>query len=278
MNGLQAVIAGITTLFLVFTTNIQQSPPATTQPSPVQQNLSPATESSMSRNWAGYTTTNGKFTGVSGTWTIPTITSTNSPGADATWVGVGGVHTEDLIQAGTQATVEASGEVTYNTFYEVLPDPSQPLSLTVKPRDSVTVTLVKGNNNVWEVTLKNNTTGESTSLSLPYNSSLSSAEWIEEAPTGLRREIPLDNFGSVSITNATAIQNGKNVSLAQTGAKAISMAGQGDVTLAQASVITNDGGSFTVMRTNQSVSEDSSPNGIRVIALISRHHIFRFFY
>lgn len=284
MNGLQALITGITTLFLVLTTTTQQITPAPVQPTLPQQNSLPAaTESSMSRNWAGYTATHGTYAGVSGRWTIPTITNTDNPGADATWVGVGGVDTQDLIQAGTQATVDSSGHVYYSTFYETLPSPSQQLSLTVHPGDSISVSLKKRDNNMWDISLKNKTTGESTSLSTPYNSSLSSAEWIEEAPTGLRRELPLDDFGSVSITNATAIQNGNMVSLAQTHAKAISMTGRDDTTLAQASIVADDGGSFTVMRTNQEISNDSGT--IPIVEVIGRsfpyglrRHILRFFY
>lgn len=283
MNNLQALISGITTLFLVLTTSIQQTPPTpSTQPTPMH-NLPAATESSMSRNWAGYTTTNGSFTGVSGTWTVPTIQNSDQPGADATWVGVGGVNTDDLIQAGTQATVEPSGRVYYSAFYETLPSASQQVGLTVRPGDSVSVSLKKRDTNMWDISLKNNTSGESTSLSTPYNSSLSSAEWIEEAPTGLRRELPLDNFGSVSITNATAVQNGSMVTLAQTHAKAISMTGRDDTTLAQASIVADDGGSFTVMRTNQEVSNDAT--SVPVVEVIGksipstlRRHIIHFFY
>ena len=58
--------------------------------------------SSTSRNWSGYTATNGTFTSVAGSWTIPSPTGTGHTTVDATWVGIGGVSGTDLIQAGTQ--------------------------------------------------------------------------------------------------------------------------------------------------------------------------------
>src|SRR5579862_7331722 len=63
-----------------------------------------------SRNWAGYAAGGGSFTGVTATWTIP---QSSGSGVDATWVGIGGLQTRDLIQAGTQGTVTRSGSVTH---------------------------------------------------------------------------------------------------------------------------------------------------------------------
>ena len=49
---------------------------------------------------------------MSGSWTVPNVTPSNSDAADATWVGIGGVSTSDLIQAGTDVNVQ-SGQVIY---------------------------------------------------------------------------------------------------------------------------------------------------------------------
>ena len=62
----------------------------------------PATSADTSRNWSGYAATGGKFTSVTGTWTVPQSNGSANFGSDATWVGIGGVNTRDLIQAGTQ--------------------------------------------------------------------------------------------------------------------------------------------------------------------------------
>ena len=74
----------------------------------------------QSRNWAGFAATGGTFTAVSGAWTVPNVSAGSTPGADATWVGIGGVGTTDLIQAGTDSTVQG-GRVVYTAWMETLP-------------------------------------------------------------------------------------------------------------------------------------------------------------
>src|SRR5205807_743579 len=70
----------------------------TTQPG------TPASSASRSSNWSGYVANGGSFTAVTATWVVPQVSAT-STGADATWVGIGGLNSRDLIQAGTQASV-----------------------------------------------------------------------------------------------------------------------------------------------------------------------------
>src|SRR5438093_1423884 len=78
------------------------------------------TNKSNSYNWTKYATSTNNFTQVSNSWIIPTVTSADTFGADATWIGIGGVNTGDLIQTGTQ-TVNNSGNISYQTWYEMLP-------------------------------------------------------------------------------------------------------------------------------------------------------------
>src|SRR2546422_6193579 len=63
--------------------------PATGTSPNVTQPGTPAAVLSRSSNWSGYASTGGVFTSVTGSWIVPTVTST-SIGADATWVGIGG--------------------------------------------------------------------------------------------------------------------------------------------------------------------------------------------
>ena len=221
-------------------------------------------QGSASLNWAGYvaqsqtTNTINDYTSVTGTWTVPTVTasaanaaaSTGSGQADATWVGIGGVTSHDLIQAGTQAMVQ-NGAVVYNAWVETLPGYSQTISLQVQSGDSITTTLGQESAGVWRVTIVNNTTGQSYSATRAYNSSLSSAEWVEEMVSNTSAKfIPLDSFGSVAFTNVSAAVNGTSESLAQLGAQPLQMVnGQGQM-LATASGIGSDNASFTVARTN----------------------------
>ena len=81
-------------------------------------------------------------------------------------------------------------------------------------------------------------------------SSNSSAEWVQEAPSVGRGLVPLDMFGTVQFTGASAVRDGKTMSAADLGARAITMInGQGQA-VAQPSTIAGDGSSFTVTRTD----------------------------
>lgn len=202
----------------------------------------------LSRNWAGYTSTGGTYTGVSATWTAPIVKNSGNFGTDATWVGIGGVTKKDLIQAGTQIFVDPRGEVYYQAFYETLPEASTPLDLSIHGGDTVTISLNKTTSNIWLISIINNTTGESSKISIPYNSSLSSADWIEEAPSSPRRILPLDDFGTITFKNAYAIVDGKSQTLNALNPVSITMADYKG-SLATPSLIEGEEASFSVART-----------------------------
>ncbi len=198
--------------------------------------------------WVDVTVSGGTFTAVTATWTVPAV-STTSSGADATWVGIGGLTSNDLLQAGTQAMVDGSGTVEYSSWIEMLPQSSRNVPLTVSAGDSVTVTITQQSGNDWLISIKNNTTKGSYSVTVQYSSSNSSAEWVQEAPSVGRGLISLDQFGTVQFSGASAIRDGKTMSLSALGAKAITMInGQGQA-IAQPSTVSSDGSSFTVART-----------------------------
>jgi hypothetical protein len=256
MNILRVLLIGLLTLFTSLRSAVVPSvnssiPSQVVQPQP----SSPAPNADSSRNWSGYAAVNGTYTGVSATWAIPNITgSANNYGVDATWVGIGGVNTHDLIQVGTQEAVGRNGPVSYNTFFEILPYPSQSLPVDIKGGDSVTVSLNQKSPDLWQISLKDNSSGKSISINQQYASSMSSADWIEEAPSSIRRIMPLANFGTVQFRNVSAILDGKQVNLAQANAQAIAM-GRYDQVLATASVPGNDGASFSVTRTNTALDQ-----------------------
>ena len=223
--------------------------PVVTQPG------TPATVTSSSSNWSGYAADGGTFTSVTATWTVPTV-SANSSGADATWVGIGGLSSRDLIQAGTQAMVDSSG-VTYTSWIEMLPQSSRDVPLSISAGDSVTVSITQQSGNDWLIAMKNNTTGGTYNVTVQYASSNSSAEWVQEAPSVGRGLVSLDQFGTVQFSGASAVRNGKTMSLSALSAKAITMInGQGQA-IAQTSTIGNDGSSFTVARTDATSSPQS---------------------
>ena len=136
----------------------------------------------QSSNWSGYVAHGSSYSAVTGTWTIPEPNATGAFASDGAWVGIGGYGTEDLIQAGTGTQVTPDGRLRYEAWVEMLPAAPETLPLAVKPGDSVTFTVAETTPNRWTITAKNNTTGLSTSVEEQYESSHSSAEWIEEAP------------------------------------------------------------------------------------------------
>jgi len=201
-----------------------------------------------SRNWSGYVAQGGQFTTVSGTWTIPTVQGGSNFSADATWVGIGGVSSHDLIQSGTQATIDRSGQVDYEAWLELLPRSQRILPLNVNAGDSVSVSIAKQSGSDWQISFVDNTSGQSYQTDVTYASTLSSADWIEEAPSmGGRRFIPLDNFGTVQFSAGMTTKDGQKLSIAEAGGKSVNMGQAGNI-LAQASNLGADGQSFSISR------------------------------
>ncbi|MGH2490342.1 MAG: G1 family glutamic endopeptidase [Candidatus Limnocylindria bacterium] len=224
---------------------------APTQTQPDTTTTTPARVSDTSSNWSGYVANGGTYTSVTGTWIVPTVSAT-SAGADATWVGIGGVTGTDLIQAGTQATVTGSGAVTYEAWTEILPDYSRTAPLQVSPGDSVTVTITEQSSGLWLIVMQNNTTSDSYEKTLRYNSSRSSAEWIQEAPSTDRGKVPLDDFGTVRFLDGSAVRDGVSLDLSALGATPVAMVNRAGQALALPSTLGADGSSFAVTRTSAS--------------------------
>jgi hypothetical protein len=153
-----------------------------------------------SSNWFGYnqgTLEQGSklFNSIGGQWTVPTATQHTAGQAEASsdWIGIGGgcidagctATDSTLIQTGTEQDVSATGQATYDAWYELVPAPElQITSMTVHPGDrmSATISEVVNNSNAWTITLKDLTTGQSFSTTVPYPSTHTTAEWIEETP------------------------------------------------------------------------------------------------
>jgi hypothetical protein len=231
-----------------------QSTPGPAQPTPQAPLPAVGVGANTSHNWSGYAATGQGYTAVTGTWTVPQPRVSGAQGVGATWVGIGGVTGHDLIQAGTQDVAAGAGQAQFQAWIEMLPQASQQVPLAVEPGDSVTVSITEqgAGTGVWQISMKNNTSGQSYQTSVHYASSESSAEWIEEAPTGSRGVLPLDQFNSVSFSSASAVQNGQTVDLTQAGAQAITMLNGNDAALAVPSGIGSDGSSFSVARTSAS--------------------------
>ena len=239
-----------------------------------------------SLNWSGYEMQGASYSGVEASWTLPTsVTPTSSVSANAEWIGIGGMGSHDLIQAGTMATFN-NGQLSYTAWAETLPAAAQPLSIGVKEGDSVSVSLKETSSNMWEIKFKNNTTGEEINQNIPYTSSHSSAEWIEELPiipstsafshtsAGLTGGLPtmadssatLSNFNTVHFTSATATGNNSTYGLSDGKATTITMINSGKQVIAKPGPVNGNGG-FDVERLMASapqVASVSQPQPTRV--------------
>jgi len=202
-----------------------------------------------SSNWAGYMSTKGYFSGITATWTVPLAFGNNGHiSGDATWIGIGGITSSDLIQVGTQNSVSANGQVSSSAFYEILPAGPQTISsITITPGSTITVSISKAEPNLWSVTTTNQSNGETYNIYLLYQSSGSSAEWIEEDPTVTSGQLlPLDDFGKVSFSAGSVTVNGSFNDLTDSNAQPISMVNQSKLILAKPTNINNSGSGFTV--------------------------------
>jgi hypothetical protein len=229
------------------TTSGSGTAPAQTQPDTTT--TTPARISDTSSNWSGYVANGGTYTSVTGTWVVPQVGATTT-GADATWVGIGGVTGADLIQAGTQATVTGDGSVTYSAWTEILPDFSRTTPLEVTAGDTVTVTITEQSSGVWLIVMVNNTTSDSYEKTLRYASSRSSAEWVQEAPSTSRGIVPLSDFGSVRFIAGSAVRDGVTLGLSALGATPIAMVNRAGQAIALPSTLGADGSGFVVTRTD----------------------------
>ncbi len=210
----------------------------------------PSSSQAASQNWSGYAATEGTFTGVSATWNVPPFVADAVGGIDATWVGIGGVRSPDLIQAGTDETVSGNGATRYQAWVEALPQSSHPVPFSIHPGDSVSVSISQQADSTWLIGFTNNTTGQAYQLTGQYASSLSSAEWIEEAPSARRGGVlPLGNFGTIAFSQASAVKDGRTATVAGAGARAITMVGSTGHAVVAPSGLGPDGASFNVSQT-----------------------------
>jgi hypothetical protein len=171
-----------------------------------------AADTTVSSNWAGYAVhRNGvRFSRVSGAWREPRARCTgSSPTYSAVWVGLGGysVSSEALEQIGTELDCTAGRAVRSSAWYELVPKPSRPIHLHIRPGDSLAASVVVVGHRVT-LKLTDKTTHRTFQKTIhPSVVDVSSAEWIVEAPSDCVsatqcQTLPLANFGSANFTLA----------------------------------------------------------------------------
>ena len=179
-----------------------------------------------SLNWSGYAVTpaSSDITAVDSTFVVPSA-SLVPPGFAATWTGIGGYSTSDLIQAGVSEDSAPSNSLLgdqYYAWYELLPATETQISgctgdsnCTVTPGDTINVDISNVSGDTWRIAITDQ--GKwSWSQDETYASSESSAEWILEAPTLAVAQTPLANVGTVAFgPTSTYTAGGTTYTIAQ---------------------------------------------------------------
>jgi hypothetical protein len=161
---------------------------------------------STSLNWSGYASINSTFDDVKGSWVQPAATCNGKSTYASFWLGLDGYSSSTVEQLGTEADCSKDKPV-YYAWWEIFPDPSRTISrFVVTPgvtysaevqvvAGDLTLTLSGGGNQPFSLT-----TGVGAA-------SLSSAEWIAEAPSMCSksgcRELPLTDFGTVDFSGVS---------------------------------------------------------------------------
>ncbi len=168
--------------------------------------LLPSADSTVrSTNWSGYAVTSKRhrIAAVSGTFVVPAAKSSPRPRFAATWAGIGGYKSGDLIQGGTgeDSTGGPFGR-RYFAWYELLPKSEQPVqhcsgdsACTVEPGQRITVTIRRLGTSRWSIFIADQGHWR-WSKQVRYSSARSSAEWILEAPTIVSSQSMLAHVGT----------------------------------------------------------------------------------
>jgi Peptidase A4 family len=201
---------------------------------------------SYSLNWSGYASYGGsaQFTDVKGSWVQPTATCSKKSTYASFWVGLDGYNSGTVEQIGTDADC-ASGKPTYYAWYEMYPAPSVNLAgYPVRPGDLLSAEV---NQATQTLTIKDSTQNWTYTNSQQSfaGDSLSSAEWIAEAPSlcaGGCHVAPLTNFGTVNFSGAST--NGQAITYSGWSYDPLTMVTNGGQV--KAAPTSTDGSAFSV--------------------------------
>lgn len=228
-----------------------------------------------STNWSGYAVTgsSGSVTSAAGSWTVPAVTAGSSSTTTyyaAFWVGIDGFSSSTVEQVGTMSQIQGS-TATYYAWYEFYPSPMyQITAFTIKPNDVMSATVVYTGkssgffgrlSSSFTVTITDVTSGKTYSTTgTVTGASMSSAEWITEAPSSTRGVLSLANFGVAKYgSDNTAVSGtcyatvgGVNGQISSFGSavQKITMTTSKGVTKASPTALSTDGTSFQVAWAN----------------------------
>ena len=159
----------------------------------------------QSTNWSGYAATGGSgaYTSVSGSWTEPTVTCSQTA-YSSFWVGLDGYNSNTVEQTGTDSDCSGSTP-TYYAWYEMYPKFPVNLNKTVKPGDSMSASVTAGSNHSFTLVISDSTQHWTFQVTKKSSTAKrSSAEVIAEAPSSSGGVLPLADFGTVNFSNSKA--------------------------------------------------------------------------
>jgi hypothetical protein len=175
----------------------------------------PSSTGWASSNWSGYAKTGSGFTAVTGQWTVPSVSPTRKATYSASWVGIDGFNNSNLIQSGTEQEYY-NGSAHYYAWWEILPaaETAIPSSvISVHPGDVMTVDIHQVAGSSFSITISDTTTNQSFQTTQNYTGPLTSAEWIEEAPTVGGHTATLAHYSSPTLFDPGTVNGGHNPSL-----------------------------------------------------------------
>lgn len=229
-----------------------------------------AIRESNSTNWAGYaafansnhpathSTTHATthsiahtVTYVAGTWIVPQLSPSTGTTYCSMWVGIDGYNSPTVEQLGTEHDW-VNGRQVNSAWFEMYPQ--YPFTITgfpANPGDSITASVTYQGNNVFVLTIMNNTQRVVFNVPTSYTRSSvaqrASAEWVAEAPFS-NQVLPLSHFGTVNFSNCTATINGIHgaINNAHWLSDALTMVTNNNAVKASVSGLTNNGQNFSV--------------------------------
>lgn len=187
----------------------------TAEPKLIKTNRKSKLQSSVSAtifnapNWSGYVNEGQTWNDVVGAYTQPSMGSGSPANSyECSWVGLGGVNTRSLIQAGTGMDNYTN---TYYAWYEYIDysgtDPNngmKKISLPIHPNDRIHIEVSHDSSSLYtQFNFANYTTGVYANPYIPQLSNnffdSSTAEWIDERPQyGTNAYYPLMNYGTIN--------------------------------------------------------------------------------